>query len=163
MSAWYVVATKPRQEVLAEQNLCRQGYSVMVPKVTLRKRKHGKWQQVVEPMFPGYLFVQLAFGRDDAAPIRSTIGSLGLVKFGQHHVPVPEAVIEPLINMGNEPLNADAGFSEGDRVRLEQGPLAGLTAVFKMTKGEDRAQVLITLLGSAREVMVPLDDLSKDA
>ena len=71
---WYLIATKPRQEAVALLNLERQGYRVQLPKVELRKRRRGKWQEVIEPLFPGYLFVALATGVDDTAPIRSTVG-----------------------------------------------------------------------------------------
>jgi len=158
---WYVVATKPRQELEARRQLENQGYTVFLPQLTLKKRRQGTWQRVVEPMFPGYVFVRLLLGRDDPAPIRSTVGCRGLVRFGQQNVPVPRAVIAPLLNIGKEPRELDAGFKPGDKVRLEQGPFAGITAVFHMQKGEDRAQVLINLLGKAREIAVALDDLSK--
>ena len=81
-ASWYVVATKLRQETVALQNLKRQSYEVFLPQITLRKRRRGKWQEVIEPLFPGYLFVALEAGVDDAAPIRSTLGCVGLVRFG---------------------------------------------------------------------------------
>jgi len=159
---WYAVATKPRQEETARLQLERQGYSVCLPLMGLKKRRRGKWCEVVEPTFPGYLFVALLLGKDDPAPIRSTIGCRGLVRFGNDFVPVPSAVMEPLLALANEPTNAIGGFQKGDRVRLEEGPFVGLSAVFSMPRGEDRAQLLIELLGKWHNITVPIDSLSSE-
>ena len=158
--AWYVVATKPRQEQLAEQNLSQQGYCALLPKITLKKRKKGKWQDVTEPLFPGYLFIELSLGQDDAAPIRSTVGCRGLVRFGQEQQPVHENIMAPLLAMGDEPITAQAGFNQGDWVQLESGPFEGLTAVFSMPKGDSRAEVLLNILGKPQRLVVDINELS---
>ncbi len=157
---WYVVATRPQMELAARVNLERQGYSVLLPQISIRKRRRGKWAMVIEPLFPGYIFVELEFGNDDPAPIRSTVGCRGLVRFGHEYVPVPSAVIAPLLSVGEEPVTEENKFKLGDQVRLETGPFAGFSAVFEMTKGSDRARVLIELLGKPRPVLVGLDDIS---
>ena len=160
-ASWYVVATKLRQETVALQNLKRQSYGVFLPQITLRKRRRGKWQEVIEPLFPGYLFVALEAGVDDTAPIRSTLGCVGLVRFGGRQVPVPDEFMVPLLKIGSGlPVEEDL-FKSGEQVRLEGGPFAGLLAVFDLPKGEDRAQVLLEVLGTARPLTVPIDDLSR--
>ena len=162
-SPWYVVATKPRQESIAREHLMRQGYRVLLPEIRLNKRRQNRWTEVVAPLFPGYLFVQLAFGRDDPAPIRSTHGCRDLVRFGEHHPPVPAMVLAQLTAQAASLGEAGPLFVAGDRVRLESGPFAGLAAVFDMPKGEDRAQVLIQMLGKAQRVVVDSDQLIKNS
>ena len=152
--SWYVVATKPRQELVALENLERQGYRVQLPKVELRKRRRGKWQEVIEPLFPGYLFVALAAGVDDTAPIRSTAGCVGLVRFGGRQVPVPDEFIRPFLTTGARTSGEHEIVKSGEQIRLERGPFAGLLAVFDLPKGEDRAQILLEILGKARQVTV---------
>ena len=139
----------------------RQGYETFLPQITLRKRRRGKWLELVEPLFPGYLFVALEAGVDDAAPIRSTLGCVGLVRFGGRQVPVPDGVIMALLTMGTSAPVEQELFKSGEQVRLESGPFAGLLAVFDLPKGEDRAQVLLELLGKARPLTVSVDDLSR--
>ena len=67
MHHWYVIQTKPRQESVAIENLERQGYAAYCPKMAQakRRRQRQRWQKVIEPLFPRYLFVQLAMGIDD--------------------------------------------------------------------------------------------------
>ena len=163
--AWYVVATKPRQEVVAREHLQRQGYATLLPTLRLRKRQRGKWQEVTEPTFPGYVFVGLELGRDDMAPIRSTQGCRDLVRFGQQPALVHEDIIKAL-QLGNSAHGASADevkdpFSPGDLVRIEDGPFQGLSAIYCMNKGADRVQVLITLLGRAQHLNVCINCVSK--
>ena len=43
-------------------------------------------------------------------------------------------------------------FLRGERVRVESGPFEGLEAVFDKSRGQDRVQVLVTVLGGLRAV-----------
>ena len=159
--AWYVVATRPRQESVARDHLARQGYRVLLPEISLKKRRQNRWVAVVEPLFPGYLFVQIAFGRDDAAPIRSTRGCRDLVRFGEHHPSVPVMVLEALLGQSASVIEGCPLFTAGETVRIEGGPFVGLIAVFDMPKGDDRAQVLLEMLGKVQQVVVDSDQLAK--
>ena len=158
---WYAVATKARDEAVAKANLERQGYLVFLPTVSLKKRRRGRWKPVTEPLFPGYLFVSLVLGADDPAPIRSTVGCIGLVRFGQNHTPVPSSLIAALQGTSDGAVDAPLPFNQGDKVRLIAGPFAGIEAVFDMPSGEDRAQVLLQLLGKVQRLTVNQDDLSQ--
>ena len=158
---WYAVATKARDEAVAKGNLERQHYQVFLPTISLKKRRRGRWTPVTEPLFPGYLFVSLVLGADDPAPIRSTVGCIGLVRFGQTHTPVPSSLIAALQGTSDGAVDAPLPFSKGDKVRLIAGPFAGLEGVFDMPRGEDRAEVLLELLGKVQRLTVNQDDLSQ--
>ncbi len=165
LRAWYVVATKPRQEAVAQEHLIRQGYSTLLPTLHFKKRRRGKWQQVTEPTFPGYVFVGLEPGTDDMAPIRSTQGCRDLVRFGQQPAVVPEDIVK-VLQKGNSAQGASSDevanpFSPGDVVMIEDGPFQGLSAVFRMIKGADRVQLLITLLGRAQHLNIDINSVSK--
>ena len=159
--AWYVVATRPKQESVARDHLTRQGYRVLLPEVSLKKRRQSRWVASVEPLFPGYLFVKVAFGQDDTAPIRSTRGCRDLVRFGEHHPPVPALVLNALLDQAASVIEGDPRFTAGEAVLVESGPFAGLTAVFDMANGDDRAQVLIEMLGKVQRVVLDSDQLVK--
>ncbi len=55
---WYVVLTKSKQELRAQDNLERQGGVVFVPMFTKERITRGKRVVRQEPLFPGYLFLQ---------------------------------------------------------------------------------------------------------
>ena len=157
---WFAVAAKPRQEQIAEANLRRQGYHAVVPLIEARKRRQNKWTTVTEPLFSGYLFVQLELGKDNLAPIRSTLGCRDLVRIGPGLVPVPDAVMTPLLSLSSSPKTGEVLFSEGDEVAILAGDFKGLQGIYKLAKGKDRAEVLIALLGKERPITVELDDLA---
>ena len=161
MLNWYAVHTKTRQEVVAEQNLQRQGFELYAPKVLLRKRKRDKWTKVVQPLFPRYLFIRVDPDQTSLAPVRSTHGVSGLVRFGHRLLPVPDSVIDYLRQM-EDPLtrqhHADHWpHQPGDALDILDGPFAGLTGVFQSVSADDRAALLIELLGRYNSIELPMD------
>ena len=158
MSVWYLVQTKPRQEQVARENLERQRFGTYLPTLVNARRRAGRWRRVVEPLFPGYLFVRIDPGHDDVGVIRSTRGVVGLVRFGTRLLPVPDAVIDSLLcaQGGDEqaPIDTTALFEEGDPVCFVEGPLAGREAIVCARTGTERVAVLLTLLGREQRVEV---------
>jgi transcriptional antiterminator RfaH len=167
MLNWYAVHAKPRQEAVAEINLQRQGFETYAPKIQVRKRKRDKWVKAVEPLFPRYLFIQVDPEQHSLAPVRSTLGVAGLVRFGQLLRPVPDTVISYLKQMENpetHQYHADEWpHKPGDSVQVLAGPFAGLPAVFQAASGEDRAMLLIDLLGRQNSVVVGMAELAASA
>lgn len=162
MEAWYAVHAKARQEQLALEHLGRQNFSAYLPLVRLHKRRRGAWEQVTEPLFPGYLFVRLDPQRDNTAPIRSTRGVIGLVRFGGALKPVPQGLVEHLLATQADPdgaISQEHLFQAGDRVEIVSGPLAGLQAIFLAPTGQQRARLLLHLLGRETRAVVPEDHL----
>ena len=157
---WFAVAAKPRQEQVAEVNLKRQGYHAVPPLIEARKRRQNKWTTVTEPLFPGYLFVRIELGKDNLAPIRSTLGCRDLVRIGQGLVWVPDSVMAPLLSLSTSPKTSEVLFGKGDEVSIAQGAFAGLKGIFKLTKASDRAEVFRAMLGKERPITVALDDLA---
>ncbi len=163
MSHWYAVHTKPRQEHIAEQQLLNQGYTTYLPRIRTRKRRGGGWTQVVEPLFPRYLFIRVDLASDNTAPVRSTRGAVGLVRIGQELRPVPDEVIDYLLQQEDEEtrLRVDDQWPHqpGDRVQILQGPFAGLTGIYQEAVAESRALLLLDLLGRQNPVTVSQQDL----
>jgi transcriptional antiterminator RfaH len=160
MKQWYTVQSKPRQEATAEQNLQRQGFETYLPKICLRKRKRDKWVKIVEPLFPRYLFIRVDPDQHSLAPVRSTMGVAGLVCFGHLLQPVPHTVIEYLKQAEN-PETAqhhadDWPHQPGDKVEVLAGPFTGLSGVFQAATAQDRALLLIELLGRQNVVDVSM-------
>lgn len=157
MEHWYAVHTKARDEMLAEENLHRQGFHTFLPRIKATRRRRGRWYQVIEPLFPGYLFIRLDPLTRDTSPIRSTRGALGLVRFGGEPAVVPAELIEQLIAAAtDEPgvVRQEYLFQPGDRVRILSGPFTGLPASIVAETGEERVQLLLELLGRTNKVLI---------
>ena len=87
MSVWYLVYCKARQEDMAARGLEEQGYGVYLPKLETRRRRAQGMVNVVQPLFPRYLFVSPC-DRQPLAPIGHTAGVSKLVRFGSEYRPV---------------------------------------------------------------------------
>ena len=150
---WLLAYTKPRQEALAEEHLRRQGYEVLCPQLRVQKLRRRKWTWVEEPLFPRYLFVG-ATDEKSWAPVRSTVGVASLVRFGGQVAEVPAGLVEGLRSAAEEPRAARPMFQQGQKVRIVAGDYATLEAVFDLAEGEERATVLLDLLGRQTRVRV---------
>jgi transcriptional antiterminator RfaH len=176
MHNWYVVQTKPRQETIAVENLERQGYVTYCPQMAQAKRRRQRWQKVIEPLFPRYLFVKLAIeplfprylfvklaiGIDDFAPIRSTIGVLNMVRFGGQPATISQQAIDN-IQKQEQVLLAEPGehphWQAGDRVQVIDGPFAGLNGIFQKLNSQERVIILLNLLGQENSVAVKMNSI----
>lgn len=158
---WFVVQTKVRQEALAEENLNRQHYITYLPKTKVKKRRRDKWLEQIEPLFPGYVFLQLKVGETSVAPVRSTIGVLRLVEFGRHLAPLPESVISFLKNNQDHASglheNIETPLQKGDAVEVLVGAFAGLKGIYQLQKSSDRVEVLMNILGSQKPITLDGD------
>lgn len=161
---WYVVHTKPRQEMIALENLERQQYECFLPLIKVEKIKAGKCTEVLESLFPRYMFIRLIEGQSNFSPIRSTKGVNGLVKFASVPAAVPDQLIESL---RDEPLLEQSLFTPGEAVKVVAGPFSGFEAEYlqltKMADGEMRAMVLLEFLSKMQRVAIPLVELQKAA
>lgn len=161
---WYCVHTKPRAEARALEHLQRQQFECLLPRIRrpAPAARLPRQKTVVEPLFPRYLFLQADPSSQSLAPIRSTCGVIGLVRFGGRPAQVGKAIIARLrqdagIDGVIEP--APIMFQPGDVVRITEGPFLGLSAVYTQASGEQRALVLLNLLGSECHVQVPVETL----
>ena len=157
--SWYAVYTKPNQEIVAQQQLERQGYATYLPMIMNAKRRNGRRRYVNEPFFPRYLFIHLDQTNDNWAPIRSIIGVSTLVRFGQIPVPVKEDIIEAIRCRENPDglHEAEDVIRSGDSVRVLDGPMMGLEGVFVARTGEQRVMLLLELMGKTTRVQIAVD------
>jgi len=162
---WYAIYSKPRQEICARDNLERQDYEVYLPMIKRKKRCRDKWMDVVESLFPRYLFIRLALFQDSFYSIRSTRGVSKIVQFGNDPVQVPGTLIDQL-RASQSPGQAFIDpakplFSKGDELTVTAGPLQGLSGIVQKTSGRERVVMLFHLLGRENKVMVEANNLMR--
>jgi transcriptional antiterminator RfaH len=162
MQRWYLIYTKPSSEALALKHLLRQRYDAYVPRVVQTVRRAGRCHERIGPLFPRYLFLRLNEGQQALAPVSSTVGVAGIVRFGARYTIVPDHVVHELQTRadpvtGLHRLNCGSKMMPGAAVRIRLGPLDGLEGVFEREAGADRVVVLLSLLGQSAPVYVPLD------
>ena len=155
--AWYLVQSKPRNEMRALENLVRQGYETYLPLMEVERLQRGKLLKKMEPLFPRYLFLHLEEGNDNWGPIRSTMGVAGLVRFGQAYAVVSDEVLDAVRERTQDVKKTL--FESGDSIRVVSGPLLGLEGVFEITDGAQRSFVLLEFMQKQQRVSVSTADL----
>jgi transcriptional antiterminator RfaH len=162
MKNWYLIYTKPQKELVARENLERQGYEIYLPMARLRRRRMGKGVTRIEPLFPRYIFIKLDTKTDNWSPIRSTLGVSNLVKFGMYPSAVPEVLIELLCERCDEEGIQDivpGEYKEGEAIRVLEGPMTGLEGVFLAKTSTDRVMVLLDIVGKHTRVSMATEKL----
>lgn len=167
MNSWHVVICKSRQEAVAEENLVRQGFEVYLPRIRTRHRRRGKWIETVGALFPRYLFIRIDPDTCNTAPVRSTRGATGLLRFGVTPAIVPDNAIETILRHEDAALgmrlDTRPAFQAGEAILLLDGPFAGIEGVFAEEDGEKRVIVLLDLLGKSNKLRVNRDWVAKAA
>ena len=155
--SWYLVYAKPKQERVAKVNLERQHYEVYLPLARQVRRSGGRRLSMVAPLFPRYLFVHLDRQIDNWAPIRSTIGVVSLVRFGQTPAPVPGDLVDYLRaredSDGLHVVSIDE-YKRGARVRVTTGGLTGYEGIFVAATSRQRVVVLLDILGKRTRAVI---------
>ncbi len=160
--AWFAIRTKPNQEQLAFRHYQNQNMSGYLPLVQVARRHARRVDQVLRPVFPGYLFLHLPPRMRNWVAIGATRGALGPVSFGGAIPPVPDWVIHQLRAEENElglhdPTRGQATFTPNCpvEVSLSNGILA--QGRFRSYRGQERIEVLLDILHRQIRTTVPAD------
>ena len=165
MINWYAVHTKHHRETRVRDHLKQKTISAFLPLIEVTRRYRSRRVARLEPLFPGYLFVQMDCMEHNPGQwdvVRWAPGVRSILGNDQAAVPVPDQVIEAI-----KAETRDQGFV---RPRLDyephahalirHGPLAGLEAVFdRPLSRSGRVSVLVQILGQESRVQLDAIDL----
>jgi transcriptional antiterminator RfaH len=160
-ASWYAMRSKPNKEALlcSQLDLHKIHYynpQIKVHPVNPRAKK-------VKPFFPGYLFTRIDFCQTPLSELLWLPAAAGLVSFGGEPATITENLITAIRNQVDE-LNLTGKdlieqFKQGDRVAIQEGPLAGYAGIFNgRISGSDRVRVLLQLLHRKQmQVELPIE------
>jgi transcriptional antiterminator RfaH len=159
-----VARTQPNREFVARHHLAAQGLRVFLPLVGTTTRHARQVRSVRAPLFPSYLFVELAIGRDRWRSVNGTVGVSRLIMGRDEPKPVPNGVVEQLLTIADADgvLPFDDGLRVGHRARMLSGPFAGCIGSLTKTTPAGRVQILMEIMGgqisvsTTREILAPV-------
>lgn len=154
---WYLVQTRGGQQERAKIHLENQSIIVYMPLVKVQDLDHF----IIEPVFAGYLFVNIDTSVKSVARINSTRGVLKMVTFGQIPARVSDQVIDDLHGRFDDEAVINAYPVSGDTVEITQGAMKGLSAIYAEPDKNKRSTLLITLLGKQQRFKVRNDSFRK--
>jgi transcriptional antiterminator RfaH len=156
MNSWYAVNTKTRCEAIACASLDRHGVEVFLPMLRERKVHRGECRRTTSPLFPRYLFAKF----DVSSQLRAVTYARGVksvVTFGSAPSMVDESIIHAIRSQLTEGVTelAEDRFSPGQMVRIQDGPLCGLEAVFeRKLNGTSRTVLLLKAISFQARVIL---------
>ena len=155
---WYALHVKPRFEKFVTTQLEQKGYETLLPTYVSKRKWSDRVKTLSLPMFPGYLFCR--FDVSSRFPIVVTPGVMAILGMGRIPAPVPDSEISAVRHvMASGACAEPCPYVEvGELVRVESGPLEGLTGIALRIKGTERLVVSVSLL--MRSVAVELDRTS---
>lgn len=162
LPTWYAVYVKSRHEFVAAGDLTRKGIEAYLPTI----KKASQWKdrkKVIElPLFPGYVFVRVPVYPGAFLDVLKTRGTVAFVSL-EPGTPTPVSADEInslriLIGSGRE-IDVYPGLKEGMRVRVKNGPLAGVDGVLSRKDNDFLFSVNVELLGRSVAVKVAPQDI----
>jgi transcriptional antiterminator RfaH len=145
MKRWFVVNAKPKNEERAAGNLAHGGIEVLAPRIKLRKYREGRFVHIIEPMFPGYIFVKFD-AVEEYHLVKYTRGVKTVVNFGGRIIPLQDEIVRFIAERLDDGVATvqKRGFSKGERVVIENGPFKGFSGIFENElDGKERIAILL--------------------
>jgi transcriptional antiterminator NusG len=129
---------------------------IILPKKLMQIRRKGVMIKEIQPLFPGYLFLQSEdiLGEMDVYwAIRRTDGFIRFLRESAAPSPLSErdlGLIRKFISFGKYADTSKVTFDENDRIVVLEGPLTGLEGhIVKVDRRKGRAKVLLDLYDAA--------------
>ncbi|WP_082145582.1 transcription termination/antitermination protein NusG [Microvirga massiliensis] len=146
---WYAVHAQPHRESGAEMQLRLQGYRSFLPQTIKTIRHGGQFRTARAPLFPRYFFVILNLKRDRWRSVNGTSGVSSLIMAHDRPAPVPNGVVEALLEMATGPgfVHADQDIAVGQNVRVLAGPFTDIIGSLERTDDKGRVRVLLDIMG----------------
>jgi transcription elongation factor/antiterminator RfaH len=153
---WYVVHAQPHRETQAQRQLANQGYRAFLPRFLKSRRHARKFETVLAPLFPRYLFVVLDLTRDRWRSVNGTLGVERLLMRGSEPEPVPRGLVEQLAGAAGADGVVSCGrkLEEGQSIRVTAGPFADLVGQLQSLDDSGRVRVLLEIMGGKVPVLL---------
>jgi transcription antitermination factor NusG len=129
---WLALWTHSHSEQLVHDQLIAKEFNAFLPLVPVWSRRGGARHLIRKPMFPGYLFVRQALDKAGYIEILKTNGLARILgERWDRPAVVPDAEIDAIRQVleAGLPVLSHSYLREGHRVRIMQGPLAGVEGI----------------------------------
>ena len=152
---WFALGVKPRFDKAVARMLESKGFETLLPLYKKRHRYAARCKVAELPLFPGYVFCR--FNVLTRLPILTTPGVTQILGTGNTPIPLSENEIVSLQTAikSDLPLQPFPFLQVGQRVRIEDGALAGVVGIVIRCKQSLRLVLSITLL--QRSVLLEID------
>ena len=156
---WYALWTKSHCEQVVFDHLAAKGFHVFLPKIEAWSRRDGLRHRIPVPMFPGYLFLHQVLDPNSYIEVLKTKELVRILGDGRERLAViPDTEIDAIQKVVNShlPTLPYPFLREGQRVRISNGPLAGVEGILVRTK-PNKGLLVLSIELFQRSVAVEVD------
>jgi transcription antitermination factor NusG len=153
---WFAVYTCANHEKRVAEQFTNRGIAHFLPQYDTMSRWKDRRVLLQRPLFPGYLFVQLALR--NRLQVQQVPGVVGLVGFNGAPTAIEEIEIARVRDLLGSGLRAEPHpfLTVGRRVRVKRGPLTGLEGILLRRKSRLRFVISVELI--QRSMAVEMDE-----
>ncbi len=167
---WFALKVQPEREErirnLIEEKIRNKGMrdvirTILIPTESVSEvKKDGKKRVVDQKTYPGYLFIEMDMGNDDAwYIITETAGVSGFVSADPRKPqPLPDDEMNRILKViddGREKPKPKVEFESGEQVRIKEGPFGSYEGVVEEVY-PDRGQLKVNVFIFGRSTPVEL-------
>ena len=164
---WYVLHTYSGYETAVkaaiEKSVTNRGLEDMIHKMEIPMEtvtevtESGVMKEVERKVFPGYVLVKMIMSDEAWYIIKNVRGVTGFVGSGTKPTPLTDEEVQQL---GVEKHEIVVAYSEGDTVKIADGPLTSFTGVVDMVDIEkNKVRVIVSMFGRETPVELELDQV----
>lgn len=156
---WFAAYTAPRHEKAVLRHLAVRHLESFLPLYTsVRRWKNGCRVAVEQPLFPGYVFVHIQ--RRHSPKVLQVPGVVSIVSNGREPSALLSHEIESLrAALPQRFYEPHAYLAIGDKVRVVNGPLAGLAGILVRKKTNLRVVLSLDLIMQSVAVEIGMDEI----
>ena len=131
---------------------------IKIPTEEVTELKEGGKRETKEnKVFPSYVLVRMEVDDNTWAVVRNTPGVTGFVGSGTKPTPLTEEEVQQL---GIEKHEIVVAYSEGDSVRINDGPLTSfIGTVDQIDIEKNKVRVIVSMFGRETPVELELDQV----
>jgi len=151
---WHAIYTKPGKEDTVAFRLQGIGIEVLNPKLKSKKYKRNKIVEVLEPLFPCYLFAN--FDKEKYTHLITYTRGVRYIVGKRNPIGVFDEIINTIkgsMEEGNIVVVKPQRFEKGVRVLIKEGLFKDFYGIFeKKVKGHERVMILLETLNYKLEL-----------
>lgn len=160
-TAWYAAQTRSRHERVVAHHLGMRGIVQYSPTITETHAWSDRRKKVELPLFPGYVFVQIAPLNERRVEVLRTPGVVRFVGSEVGGTAIPDEQIESIRTLveQNLPWSSHPFLKVGQRIRVKGGSLHGVEGIFVKRNGVDTLVISVDAIQRSLSVSIQGYDL----
>lgn len=160
--SWYVVMSKPNQELRAITNLKNQNFNVFCPYFEKEYNVRNLKKLIKEYLFPSYIFVQFSIENFDWMKIMNTFGVKKILTLGNFPSKIEKKFVERLKIISNEQGLLDESvfsFKPKQKVIITKGPFRKIFGEVISLVGDKRIKILLDCVSDYKKIILDKKDI----